>query len=68
MRGENKIDSRPEVTVLLITIDSTCPKPIENLIFNAKVEKPYRNGYKQSLILDGSKLALAKQEKWHKSL
>jgi len=42
MRGENKIDSRPEVTVLLITIDSTCPKPIENLIFNAKVEKPYR--------------------------
>lgn len=42
MRGENKIDSRPEVTVLLITIDSTCSKPIENLIFNAKVEKPYR--------------------------
>ena len=46
MRGENKIDSRPEVTVLLITIDSTCPKPIENLIFNAKVEKPYRNCYR----------------------
>lgn len=42
MRGENKIESRPEVNVLLITIDSTCPKPIENLIFNAKVEKPYR--------------------------
>jgi len=42
MRGENKIESRPEVTVLLVTIDSTCPKPIENLIFNAKVEKPYR--------------------------
>ena len=56
MRGENKIDSRPEVTVLLITIDSTCPKPIENLIFNAKVEKPYRNCYKylwRSFILDG---------------
>ena len=48
MRGENKIESRPEVTVLLITIDSTCPKPIENLIFNAKVEKPYRDCYKNT--------------------
>ena len=54
MRGENKIESRPEVTVLLITIDSTCPKPIENLIFNAKVEKPYRNCYKNTTLVDFS--------------
>ena len=43
MRGENKIDSRPEVTVLLITIDSTCPKPIENLIFREPMQPLRRN-------------------------
>jgi hypothetical protein len=42
IKGENKIESRPDVSILLITIDSTNQKPIENLIFNAKVEKPYR--------------------------
>ena len=42
VKGENKITDRPDIAVLLLTIDSTNPKPIENLIFNAKVPKPYR--------------------------
>ena len=43
VRGENKISERPDVAVLLLTFDSNNPKPIENLIFTAKVTKPYRN-------------------------
>ena len=42
IKGDNKIADRSDVTVLLITIDSTQSNPIENLIFNAKVSKPYR--------------------------
>merc|ERR1711887_87847 len=42
IKGDNKLADRPDVTVLLITIDSTQSNPIENLIFNAKVAKPFR--------------------------
>ena len=42
VRGTNKIPDRDDVSVLLVTFDSTNPKPVENLIFNAKVLKPYR--------------------------
>ena len=42
IKGDNQIADRSDVTVLLITIDSTQSNPIENLIFNAKVTKPYR--------------------------
>ena len=42
VRGENKIPDRSDVSVLLVTFDSTNPAPIENLMFNAKVAKPFR--------------------------
>ncbi|CAG5098217.1 Oidioi.mRNA.OKI2018_I69.XSR.g15469.t1.cds [Oikopleura dioica] len=42
VRGENKIQDRSDVPVLLVTFDSTNPAPIENLMFNAKVAKPFR--------------------------
>ena len=42
IKGENRLPDRPDVSVLLITIDSTQPNAVENLIFNAKVSKPFR--------------------------
>lgn len=42
VRGDNKIADRPDVSVLLVTFDSTNQEPVENIIFNAKVAKPYR--------------------------
>jgi len=42
IRGENQIPSRNDVSVLLVTFDSTNSAPIENLMFSAKVAKPFR--------------------------
>lgn len=42
LRGGNSIPDRADVSVLLVTFDSTNSSPIENLIFNAKVAKPFR--------------------------
>lgn len=42
VRGENKIPDRNDVSPLLVTFDSTNPAAIENLMFGAKVAKPFR--------------------------
>lgn len=42
IRGENQIPSRNDVSVLLVTFDSTNSAPIENLMFSAKVAKPFK--------------------------
>lgn len=42
IRGENQIPSRNDVSVLLVTFDSTNPAAIENLMFSAKVAKPFK--------------------------
>ena len=56
VKGENKIKDRTDVAVLLLTIDSTNSKPIENLIFNAKVQKPYRKSVNTFIFLIYGKL------------